>query len=292
MKLLLTFGIFWSSFAQRSLQQLNAQLSESSQRLNKGLSSGSASSTGFRAEKMVASVEGDLEYACQKYYWTEDCTGDVVHMASKKYNGCYPYLFEVDALGKYFDMLGGVGHCLDNTCTDCEVSSDILTADLLVGGKNPTCRSRKYLGLSDETTPTWNFHPGPCPNMCAQFYGKHPGCDENYDGDLPCEPTQEEIDYAPQCFKVLSLATAASNTEWCPDSAAQRCRMQCSNPTCSEGQCALRDGRCCDYTCTENPANTESKKKSKGKKPTLARRNERLRKANIALLNALESLAN
>merc|ERR1719206_1738629 len=40
-------------------------------------------------------------------------------------------------------------------------------------------------------------------------------------------------------------------TEWCPESSEQLCRRPCSDPTCSEGQCALRDGTCCDYTCTE-----------------------------------------
>lgn len=321
----------------------------------------SATGAEIRAEKMVASVEGDLEYICQKYYPTEDCTGEVIHTASKKYLGCNPYLFEVEALGKYYDMLGGTGHCLDNKCTVCEVSAEVITEDKLVGGKNPICRSRKYVGVSDDTTPTWSFHAGPCPNMCDQFYAKHPGCDESYDGDLPCQPTQEEIDYAPQCFKLLSLTTASKitwenagygscngrkwrkigtarslqeakelmlsdsrcnsdqsmlffsrswdvrcataenhkdctkknknwqkyilrieseDTEWCPNSAKQRCRMQCSKPTCSEGQCALRDGTCCDYNCKDNSANT-----------ALARTNERLRQANTALRNALESLA-
>eukprot|EP00493_Phyllostaurus_siculus_P022047 UN22378 len=239
-------------------------------------------------------------------------------------------------LGKYFDMLGRGGHCIDNTCTKCEVSAPAITADLMVGGKTPTCRSRKYLGLSEDTTPTWNFHPGPCPDMCEQFYAKHPGCAENYDGDLPCEPTQEEFDYAPQCFKLFSApkitwehagnggcsgrkwrkigiarsleeakekmlsdsrcnsdqsmlfysrswvvrcATAENHkycktknknwqkyilhigsdnidTQWCPNSARQLCRMMCSNPTCSKGQCALRDGTCCDYNCMENSADT------------------------------------
>jgi len=261
-------------------------------------------------------------------------------------------------------MLGGVGHCLDNKCTECEVSEEVISPDLLVGGKNPVCRSRKFVGISDDTTPTWNFVPGPCPNMCEQFHAKHPGCSENYDGDLPCEPTQEEIDYAPQCFKMFSataskfswehagtggcngrkwrnIGTARSlqeakelmlsdsrcnadqsmlfyskysysrswgvrcataeqhpgctkknenwqkiilhieseDTEWCPNSAMQFCRMLCPNPTCSEGQCALRDGSCCDYNCIENSANT-----------ALARSNERLRQANTALRNVLESL--
>jgi len=159
---------------------------------------------GYKLWENTCSSQGDLEYACQMYYMSEDCTGPVIYMASKKYDGCQPYLFEEDALGYYFDMMVG-GHCSDNTCTDCKVAAEPITKDLLVGGKTPTCRSRKYLGLSDEACPTWNFAFGPCPNMCAQFYALHAGCEPSYDGDLSCEPTQQEIDYAPQCFShVLS----------------------------------------------------------------------------------------
>jgi hypothetical protein len=37
--------------------------------------------------------------------------------------------------------------------------------------------------------------------------------------------------------------------EWCPDSRAQLCRKLCTRPTCSEGECAMRNGMCCDYNC-------------------------------------------
>jgi len=208
MQFVLIACFFFSTFS-KSLDHANEELRRTNKVLLQALrelavGEDSATSAGARTEKMVASMEGDLEYACQMYYMTEDCTGPVVYMASKKYDGCQPYLFEEDALGYYFDMMVG-GHCSDNTCTDCKVAAEPITKDLLVGGKTPTCRSRKYLGLSDEACPTWNFAFGPCPNMCAQFYALHAGCEPSYDGDLSCEPTQQEIDYAPQCFShVLS----------------------------------------------------------------------------------------
>jgi len=255
MRLLLAFTLFLTSFAQ-----LEAQVGE-------GL-------------PLVPYV-----YACQKYYATADCTGPVIGMASKKYGRCQPYLFEADAIGKYFDMLGKGGHC-DKTCTHCEVEAPAITKDIMVGGKNEICRSRKYLGLSEETTPTWNFIPGPCPDLCEQMYTKHPGCDENHDGDLPCEPTQDEFDYAPQCFEILTNAQTADVGGWCEDSPDQKCRSICPEPSCPDNQCAMRRKGCCKYRCTDVDTaqdNTES---------SLARRNQNLARVNKALLEALQTLQN
>ena len=38
-------------------------------------------------------------------------------------------------------------------------------------------------------------------------------------------------------------------TEFCLQSQLQLCRMMCSSPNCPSGQCAMRSGSCCDYTC-------------------------------------------
>jgi len=38
-------------------------------------------------------------------------------------------------------------------------------------------------------------------------------------------------------------------TTFCPASMAQTCRMMCPEPTCPAGQCAMRSGSCCDFTC-------------------------------------------
>ena len=38
-------------------------------------------------------------------------------------------------------------------------------------------------------------------------------------------------------------------SEFCAASAMSRCRMMCSPPTCAAGQCAMRVGTCCDFTC-------------------------------------------
>lgn len=38
-------------------------------------------------------------------------------------------------------------------------------------------------------------------------------------------------------------------TSFCPASMGQTCRMMCPEPTCPTGQCAMRSGSCCDFTC-------------------------------------------
>lgn len=42
-----------------------------------------------------------------------------------------------------------------------------------------------------------------------------------------------------------------NNVEFCPNSNIQMCRMACDTPICPSGQCAMRHGNCCDYTCLE-----------------------------------------
>jgi hypothetical protein len=37
--------------------------------------------------------------------------------------------------------------------------------------------------------------------------------------------------------------------DWCADSGTQLCKMQCEVPDCPIGECAMREGTCCDYTC-------------------------------------------
>lgn len=54
-------------------------------------------------------------------------------------------------------------------------------------------------------------------------------------------------------------ASAAGPTPWCDGSPVQRCRMRCPDPpkhsggkvvrACGEGECKMRQGTCCDYTC-------------------------------------------
>ena len=40
-------------------------------------------------------------------------------------------------------------------------------------------------------------------------------------------------------------------TDFCPASNVQMCRMACNEPICPSGQCAMRVGNCCDYTCSD-----------------------------------------
>lgn len=39
------------------------------------------------------------------------------------------------------------------------------------------------------------------------------------------------------------------NVDYCSSSNVQTCRRACEEPMCSEDQCAMRIGNCCDYTC-------------------------------------------
>tara|TARA_Y100000817_G_C16860454_1_gene545554 strand:+ start:2896 stop:3969 length:1074 start_codon:yes stop_codon:yes gene_type:complete len=43
--------------------------------------------------------------------------------------------------------------------------------------------------------------------------------------------------------------TNTIDAEFCETSNVQMCRMACKTPQCPEGQCAMRQGICCDYTC-------------------------------------------
>ncbi|KAH8055136.1 hypothetical protein JL722_8562 [Aureococcus anophagefferens] len=49
----------------------------------------------------------------------------------------------------------------------------------------------------------------------------------------------------------LSCGESAATTQdgWCADSGVQLCKMLCETPDCPTGQCAMRVGTCCDYTC-------------------------------------------
>jgi hypothetical protein len=40
-------------------------------------------------------------------------------------------------------------------------------------------------------------------------------------------------------------------TDYCHTSNIQTCRMACAEPECSNNQCAMRIGNCCDFTCTD-----------------------------------------
>lgn len=46
-----------------------------------------------------------------------------------------------------------------------------------------------------------------------------------------------------------SCESSIVNVDFCSISNIQTCRMACDEPECSSGQCAMRVGNCCDYTC-------------------------------------------
>ena len=44
-----------------------------------------------------------------------------------------------------------------------------------------------------------------------------------------------------------------TETTFCSSSNIQMCRQACAEPECNGGQCAMRQGNCCDYICIETP---------------------------------------
>ena len=53
-------------------------------------------------------------------------------------------------------------------------------------------------------------------------------------------------------FLALALIVAPevmAQQQMCPGSGRQMCRMMCRTPNCPAGQCAMRQGNCCDISC-------------------------------------------
>jgi len=63
-----------------------------------------------------------------------------------------------------------------------------------------------------------------------------------------------------QAFVLGALSVSAADgleEGWCTESQEQLCRAKCPpNPCESADQCALRDGKCCKYTCVDTPSDT------------------------------------
>ena len=59
-----------------------------------------------------------------------------------------------------------------------------------------------------------------------------------------CETSQ-------QCERPWESPCLNEETDYCPTSNIQTCRMACEDPVCSNNQCAMRIGNCCDFTCSD-----------------------------------------
>ena len=67
-----------------------------------------------------------------------------------------------------------------------------------------------------------------------------------------CEPSQKCIrPWEEDCV-------TEGETDFCPNSNIQMCRMACAEPVCPSGQCAMRMGNCCDYICSEPSVDVDS----------------------------------
>ena len=92
----------------------------------------------------------------------------------------------------------------------------------------------------------------------GQFVGAPPGgaADQHgcvLDGGYSwCESSQRCIrPWEEECV-------TESETNFCSNSNIQMCRMACTDPVCPSGQCAMRIGNCCDYTCSEPAVDVDS----------------------------------
>ena len=90
----------------------------------------------------------------------------------------------------------------------------------------------------------------------GQFVGAPPGgvADQHgcvLDGGYSwCESSQKCIrPWEEDCQSLQG--NLMNNVDFCPNSNIQMCRMACDIPICPSGQCAMRQGNCCDYTCLE-----------------------------------------
>jgi hypothetical protein len=54
-----------------------------------------------------------------------------------------------------------------------------------------------------------------------------------------------------QCQRSWETPCLNEETDFCPTSNIQTCRMMCDDPVCSNDHCAMRIGNCCDFTCTD-----------------------------------------
>ena len=66
-----------------------------------------------------------------------------------------------------------------------------------------------------------------------------------------CESTSK-------CQRSWMEPCLTKKTQMCDTSSLQFCRMMCPNVKCPEGQCAMRQGHCCDYKCYANSELSEN----------------------------------
>ena len=139
---------------------------------------------------------------------------------------------------------GGLGGCTEMACFTMNTPYCIMYADgractsptACTGGANTGGGSAS--GARCSTTATRGQPNGvPCAaGMVCQI----------------TDPGHPEYD-APNSGVCVALnpdtGVATASTVFCAASAGQRCRMMCAEPACPAGQCAMRTGSCCDYSC-------------------------------------------
>lgn len=71
-----------------------------------------------------------------------------------------------------------------------------------------------------------------------------------------CESTQKcHREWEEECPQ--EVLSSFHDSEFCPHSNIQMCRMSCDTPLCENDECAVRVGDCCSYTCEINTESCE-----------------------------------
>ena len=79
----------------------------------------------------------------------------------------------------------------------------------------------------------------------------HPVGSQVDEHDCVLDGGYEWCESAQECQRPWEYPCISIDTQFCEASNVQLCHVGCPNPVCREGECAMRHGSCCDYTCED-----------------------------------------
>ena len=139
------------------------------------------------------------------------------------------------------------------------------TGGVLAADTPPQYQTRCMPGLQCvNTNPMISDAPGKCKPKCPTTWDKwgncvKPGCTTWFDGCNTCHVNGKRLTSCTEkrCYRASSTfgckssgsSSSSQQTQMCPASSRQMCRMRCRTPNCPAGQCAMRQGNCCNFTC-------------------------------------------
>ena len=82
--------------------------------------------------------------------------------------------------------------------------------------------------------------------------GGYPAMDQDSHGCV-LDGGYEWCESSQKCLRIWEEACPSLlQTDFCEATNIQMCRMDCGEPACPNGECAMRIGNCCDYSCFDN----------------------------------------